>query len=736
MKRKKGSRPAERSAKGPPSAASPGPESAGRPAGLAAAWNWGVIAALVASLAVLLVHARAYLFLTDDAFISFRYARNLSRGLGLVFNPGGERVEGFSNFLWVLILAALDRVGIPPERAANVISLAMTVVLWTVVVWFAWRTHRSPRVSWAILVPAFCFSATRSLAVWSSSGLETRMFELFLVGGLLRLVVEIEAARTGGTPRRPIAPWLFALASLTRPDGLLLSASAFGVAALILWKDRRAALARFLVGWLPFAILIGGQFAFRRAYFHAWLPNTYYAKAAGLMWWDSGIRYLSAFALEYAAYLWIPLLVGAVLYHRRRNSGYVPLLFAGIMLPHMIYVAAIGGDHFEYRPLDLYFPLMFLLMGDGAREWGRRRALAAAVPIYIGVVLLGLFELPYQSHRQFPKNYVSGFPGSRNALKVMDRPFMPTQDDPIYGLPGLSAIAETHRRLLAKMTAEFVCVRQEEHRLFLATAIAEGRRLRELIEEGKLPRDFYIAMDCVGAIPYYSDVRVLDRLGLTDARVAHTPFIRKVMAHGKAATIEYARERGVDLWDVDPVHSLCPYTSTPLLTAIIDASNRSGAVEWKDVQHAAEVDEHYLLVGTLPQGIARASTRVSGLRFRELADTAFVRAFVEKSIPEYLELLREEPENYGAAYRLAYICLLGRRYQGALALYQQLDRSSPGRVEVIENIALCQENLGDVEGARQTLTRLEALVLSRGDQGYASRVRERLLGLGASRRGP
>ena len=45
-------------------------------------------------------------FLTDDAFISFRYTRNLIEGHGLVFNPG-ERVEGYTNFLWILELAAL-----------------------------------------------------------------------------------------------------------------------------------------------------------------------------------------------------------------------------------------------------------------------------------------------------------------------------------------------------------------------------------------------------------------------------------------------------------------------------------------------------------------------------------------------------------------------------------------------------------------------------------------------------
>ena len=36
--------------------------------------------------------------LCDDSFISFRYARNLAFGHGLVFNPG-ERVEGTERFV-------------------------------------------------------------------------------------------------------------------------------------------------------------------------------------------------------------------------------------------------------------------------------------------------------------------------------------------------------------------------------------------------------------------------------------------------------------------------------------------------------------------------------------------------------------------------------------------------------------------------------------------------------------
>src|SRR5262249_17069495 len=129
--------------------------------------------ALAASLALLLAHAWSYRFLTDDAFISFRYARNLSHGAGLVFNPGGDRVEGYSNFLWVVLLAAADKVGVRPEIAATAFSLAATVALWATILWFALRLlPPSASRAWALL-PLLLLAATRSVAVWSTGGLET-----------------------------------------------------------------------------------------------------------------------------------------------------------------------------------------------------------------------------------------------------------------------------------------------------------------------------------------------------------------------------------------------------------------------------------------------------------------------------------------------------------------------------------------------------------------------------------
>ena len=66
--------------------------------------------------------------LQDDAYISFRYARNLAQGNGLVFNAG-ERVEGYTNFLWTVLFTPAELVGLDPALVAIVLGVVFTALL-------------------------------------------------------------------------------------------------------------------------------------------------------------------------------------------------------------------------------------------------------------------------------------------------------------------------------------------------------------------------------------------------------------------------------------------------------------------------------------------------------------------------------------------------------------------------------------------------------------------------------
>ena len=168
----------------------------------------------------------------------------------------------------------------------------------------------------ASVVASFLVAAVPGVSLEGAQGLET---------------VAFAALVTAALGRGQHWAWWAGVAAWVRPEGVLVSG--------VLWLLRRGR--RDL---LILASFIGGITAFRLAYYGDIVPNTFHAKVGDGPRWDTGIEYLELFALEYGLVLWVPLLVAAVLFHRRRASGALPLLFAAVTLPHVVYVAAIGGD--------------------------------------------------------------------------------------------------------------------------------------------------------------------------------------------------------------------------------------------------------------------------------------------------------------------------------------------------------------------------------------------------------
>ncbi|HEX4825677.1 MAG TPA: tetratricopeptide repeat protein [Candidatus Polarisedimenticolaceae bacterium] len=655
--------------------------------------TWRLRAALLVTLAVLLAHAAVYRFLCDDAFISFRYAKNLASGAGLVFNPGGERVEGYTNFLWVVVLAALDRVGLRPEHVAPVLSILLTIVLWGLVVSASVR-FLPPRASpFLVVLPAAWMALTRSVAVWSTSGLETRLFEVLTVAGVLCLIDGVAAADSGSRARVPWAAVLLGLAALTRPDGMLIGGAAMAAAGAVLVVRRRLRIADAVLHAGVFGAIVGGHLLFRHAYYGAWLPNTYYAKVGGRAWWGMGGAYVACCALEYAAWLWIPPLVAGIGAEVRERRSEIPLVIGAVIVPHAIYIASIGGDHFEYRPLDLYFPLLFLLIARGLASMTFPRWAVAA---YASAIALGLVILPWESHRQFPRDYSPGFPGM--GAPQERAAFLDPARDPFLRWPGLRSLGEAHRKLLRLTTSRLAGVRQEEHALFLATVAPEGRRLAQLVAGGTLPADTHIAISAVGAIPYDSNLRVLDRLGLTDAVVAHSaPNAFRYLAHDRQATIEYAAQAGVDLWSEHPVHLLYRSDDDALLWTAEQAHAASSAAWF------AETGEGDVIVARLPQGPEKAAARFPRLRFLPLGEPSSYAALLDLVIAAQRARLAREPGSQEVRATLGAALAEAGRDDEAISIFRTL--AGEGDAEGWYNLGTILVRRGDLDGGVDALHR-------------------------------
>lgn len=304
----------------------------------------------------------------DDAYISFRYVRNFVQGHGLVYNPG-ERVEGYTNFLWVMLLvpfAALSLDLALVSIALTLICLCATVALTALLVRRAWPA--SERLSFSIASAVLALNYV--VASYGTSGLETMLGALLVLWAVER--AERGAALTAGV--------LAILATMTHPDHAIFYA-ALG-ATLLFSRDRIRLALRFA---LPFVVLYLPYFAWRWAYYGDLFPNTYYAKSANLFYFSQGFRYLSISG--FSAGLWVALpaaIVGVVRFRRL-----VIARFTAIATPlFLLYVAKIGGDFMLGRLLVPLLPPVFIMAELGIRSLAESRQRWA---VGAGLATLGLF---------------------------------------------------------------------------------------------------------------------------------------------------------------------------------------------------------------------------------------------------------------------------------------------------------------------------------------------------------
>lgn len=341
---------------------------------------WAVAAVLIILVALFVYHASRYWFLIDDAFISFRYARNLAEGGGLVFNPGEEPVEGYSNLAWVLLMALAVRAGILPEVASRLLGVASGAVMLLA----TWRLARravdtSRGARWLALVPVAILVANRSVAAWSTGGLETRLFSALLVAAVWLAAWDLDRDHR----RFPTALPLLALVVLTRVDGFLHAGTV--VATVWLYRRFRPRPADWLLA-LGVGSTVLAQLAFRLVYYGEWVPNTFRVKVVGFQA-AAGLHYAGLAALHYG--LGIAVALAALAWARGRGRPAVGLA-STVLLAHLLYTVSVGGDHFEFRFLDPIWSFAAVLAVAGAAETGRlrwrpRRAVAATLLAVLGL---------------------------------------------------------------------------------------------------------------------------------------------------------------------------------------------------------------------------------------------------------------------------------------------------------------------------------------------------------------
>lgn len=397
----------------------------------------------------------------DDVFISLRYASNLASGNGFAFNPG-ERVEGASNFLWVIILAAAMKCGVSGLIFAKLAGIAAALATLIVLVMLG-RELQNPLVG---MLAAAILATESSFGFWSANGLETPFYTFLITLAVYLIVLE----QRGGRRLRLSALVVLAI-GLTRPEGPMFVA----LYCLYLLSDVLSDNSRVepVAARVSFAVMgMAGFLLFRRLYFGAWVPNTFFAKVTGAAKMGSPppgwISFRDFFFNQPIHFVYVLALLGLL---SVQLSGRVKVLLAGVFLAQIGFILLVPSDWMEHwRFFVPMLPALSFLSGCGVAE------------------VLGLCTKRSLVRHVMATAFMLAM-GTRSALAV-------------------SSLASEARNQLACTT--------EMH-----------FRLASLMK-ASVPAETRIALSDVGLIPYLTNFWALDLLGLTDAKIA------KMNAHDAA----------------------------------------------------------------------------------------------------------------------------------------------------------------------------------------------------------
>ncbi len=501
-------------------------------------WHWicGIAAGLFYAVFIwknsFMVSGVRFFSLFDDGMISMRYAKNLADGFGLRWNPGEAPVEGYTNFLWTLYMAAIHLLPIALSKTSLLVMLTgVAILLANLLVVKSVAERIVGKDSYVPLIAVFLTAFYYPLIYWTLRGMEVGFFCLLINAAILaafRLEDRYSLAEV----------WWLALACcaavLTRPDAIVPIAVIGMFLLYVIWQHG------FKRGYLiiPFAIaaVAAGQTAFRVAYYGDPLPNTYYLKVTGVTLLERGARGFEVLYQVALYHLWPVLLilaVGLAMNFKRLISPKV-LLLLGIFAGQASYSVYVGGDAWDWmlfsnRYLTVAMPALFVALGLAVTMLCQFRQMALMVTLpALGVVLLQqslwYFEVgstTWHGPALALVGALSVATGLGMLLLNSNRRVTPSS----VSLAAILLVCLTMN--IYGVTTWFSGKGQE------IQEDAEASRAGLLLGQGTAP-DTTIAYVKAGAAPYFAGRRAIDLLGKSDPAIAKgTPATKFYPGHNK-----------------------------------------------------------------------------------------------------------------------------------------------------------------------------------------------------------
>jgi hypothetical protein len=485
-------------------------------------------------------------FPSEDAAMLMRYSAHLAAGHGWVWNIGEPPVDGATDFLLTVVLAALQRVGLSPEHAVHATCYLAHIFAILMVYVGSRRFLGAPR--WAALVSAG-FLAVGPGTLYTEAYFGTAFFA-FLVCATWFVAMPVVRGDSGHKRSLGFALVAF-MAALGRPEGLLYAI--FVLCAILYangWRNARRTTLYFLG---VFALAGTAYLLWRMSYFGDPLPNPFYAKGGGhlhtqslhisvanTLFLSSPFVLVLAYGLVTVGLSWFTTEDRAV--RCVRVFGVAFLLLFGLALLHVsnpsVHEQLVLG-----RYSAKYARILAILLVAGAAGLLGARIIGRALHSLMGGVLSGLRTS--QSTREhlrvaahgtvFILIPVGGFVASwilirdeNNYLMRFQYPIIPVilMSWPLIlrrNEPGTGhSVARTRFAAIAAtafVAAVGVCaVRQ--HVRFEGAKHHRDSRYDVALKLHEYGTDHTIATTEAGLLPFYSGWRAVDLFGLNDRAIA------------------------------------------------------------------------------------------------------------------------------------------------------------------------------------------------------------------------
>ena len=310
-------------------------------------------------------------FIKDDAYISWRYAHNLVTGNGLVFNRG-EHVEGFTNFLWVFVMAPFEALGWDLFQVCQVLGTLLGIGCLALTARMTrWLQDDDRRGLW-FLWGAVWLAASSSFVLWAQAGLEQPLASLLPIAGAWVLWRARERTFAGESDvardrkHHLYAGLIMGAGCMTRPE-LHLLAILVGLPLVVdAVRARRVTRAQLLYVAGILAVTVPCH-TFRYLYYGSLIQNTFYVKTGGGPGvWHVGLRTLrDMFLFNYSG----ALVVVAPLAFANRQHRVEKVTMAVIAVAFMAYYVSVGVDEMQWHRLYLpALPFLCVLAALGLRN--------------------------------------------------------------------------------------------------------------------------------------------------------------------------------------------------------------------------------------------------------------------------------------------------------------------------------------------------------------------------------